>query len=215
MQSIKDNMFVDDERKIIFIHIAKTGGSSIHVALKDAMKWPMGDPRRDDPLPPKHHISVIDLIRENPRYAGYYKFAVVREPLDRLRSAYTDFLTDSGRSNYHMSLREYDNFEHFCQNFTSTQWPQDPHFRPQHEMVCDSNGNIIVDLCRYENLTDDLIRIGDKLGFSSNPFNVHKLGHHRNYKDRRESIDLKLTNETEARIKDFFAKDYEIFGYTP
>ena len=79
------------------------------------MKWPMGDPRRDDPLPPKHHISVIDLIRENPRYAGYYKFAVVREPLDRLRSAYTDFLTDSGRSNYHMSLREYDNFEHFCQ----------------------------------------------------------------------------------------------------
>ena len=35
-------MFVDDERKIIFIHVAKTGGSSIHVALKNANEMAYG-----------------------------------------------------------------------------------------------------------------------------------------------------------------------------
>ncbi len=205
-------MFIDERRKIIFIHVAKTGGSSIHIALKDASGWPILDPRRMDPLPPIHHMSAIDLIMQNPQYAGYYKFAVVREPLDRLRSAYTDFLLGADRKGYHLSVKEYNNFEHFCINYPNSEWVNDPHFRPQHEMVCDPYGNIMVDLCKYETLAEDLLKIGGRLGFVENPF--LNLQHYRNNKSARSNIDLSLTKETETRIRDFFATDYDKFGYT-
>lgn len=205
-------MFVDDKRKIIFIHIAKTGGSSIHIALKDASGWLLDDPRRGDPLPPIHHISAIDLIRQNPKYAGYYKFAVVRDPIERLKSAYADFLTGSDRGNYHMSVKGYRNFEEFCVNFPKSEWPLDPHFRPQNEMICDPYGKIMVDVCRYENYVEDLIKVGNTLGFLKNPF--ESLGHHRNNKQVKKQINLSLTAETETRIRDFFAKDYDILGYS-
>ena len=151
MKKMVNDMFIDEGRKIIFIHIAKTAGSSIHVALKDASGWQMGDKRREDPLPFIHHMCAQDLIKQRPEYSNYYKFAITRDPLDRLRSGYMDFLTGKDRENYHMSIKKYDNFEDFCRNFPESEWPLDPHFRPQHEMVCDNRGEIMVDIGKYEN----------------------------------------------------------------
>jgi len=204
-------MFIDEERRIIFIHVAKTAGSSIHVALKDASGWKMGDKRRDDPPPFIHHMPAKDIVQQRPEYSEYYKFAITREPIVRLRSGYIDFLTAADRRDYHMSAKEYGNFEDFCKAFPESAWPADPHFRPQHEMVCDSAGKIMVDIGKYENLRDDLSRIGGKLGFDVNPFGF--IEHHRNNQTKRTKFDTTLTAETEKSIKDFFTKDYEIFGY--
>ena len=196
-------MFIDEDKKIIFIHIAKAAGSSIHVALKDASGWLMGDKRREDPAPFIHHMSAQDLIKQKPEYSSYYKFAITREPLERLRSGYIDFMTGTDRRSYHMSIKEYDSFENFCKAFPDSKWSTDPHFRPQHEMVCDNKGEIMVDIGKYENLRDDLFRIGNKLGFDVNPFMT--MSHYRNYKKRHEIFDTTLTEETEKNIKDFFS----------
>ena len=205
-------MYVNEDLKIAFIHIAKTAGSAIHIALKDASNWQMGDIRRADPPPPIHHMTVNEFISIKEEYKSYYKFAAVREPLDRLRSGYVDFLRSGDRIDYKISsppVSEYENFENFCVNFPNSEWAHDPHFRPQHEMICDSKDNILVDVCRYESLNNDLLRVGEMLGFSTNPFT--NLGMHR--QGQKAWLDLSLSAETETTIRNFFKKDYEILGY--
>jgi hypothetical protein len=205
-------MYVNEDLKIAFIHIAKAAGSAIHIALKDASGWQPGDIRRADPPPPVHHMTVNEFISIKEEYKSYYKFAVVREPIDRLKSGYVDFLRSEYRLKYNLSMppvSEYENFDNFCVNFPNSEWANDPHFRPQHEMICDSKDNILVDVCRYENLNYDLFRVGEMLGFSKNPF--IDLEHWR--VGQKAWLDLSLSAETETTIRNFFKKDYEILGY--
>ena len=205
-------MYVNEDLKIAFIHNAKAAGSAIHIALKDASGWQKGDIRRSDPPPHMHHMTVNEFISIEEEYKSYYKFAVVREPLERLRSGYVDFLRSESRLKYNLSMPpvfEYKNFENFCVNFPNSEWASDPHFRPQHQMICDNKDNILVDVCRYENLNYDLLRVGEMLGFSTNPF--INLGMHR--QGQKAWLDLSLSAETETTIRNFFKKDYEILGY--
>ena len=68
---------VFDEKKCIFFHIPKTAGISLVKALFGDLDWGHRDVN--------YYINVFDKKRFN----DYFKFTFVRNPYDRLFSAYS------------------------------------------------------------------------------------------------------------------------------
>jgi len=75
-------MIVSNSHRFVFAHVPKTGGISMRAAL-----GPFADGqsavRRDTT-----HETLPSLIAREPRLAGHFKFAFVRNPWDRLVSFY-------------------------------------------------------------------------------------------------------------------------------
>ena len=152
------------EQNVVFVHIQKTGGSSICTALG---------------LPGDHphkHMAAAELreIYGEAVWDSAFKFAFVRNPWDRLVSWWT--MIDWQRDRYAQAtdfgklvLDTATTFEDFIvrfdemadDEFFKSRWL----FRPQFDMVADAGGQVIVDLVgRFETLAEDWQRIGTALG---------------------------------------------------
>ena len=68
-------MYIDHDRKLVFIHIARTGGSSIKTALN----------LHDKQYNEHHHLDSTYIPND---CKDYFKFAFVRNPFDRFVSLY-------------------------------------------------------------------------------------------------------------------------------
>ena len=79
-------MFVSEQNKFIFFHIPKTAGTSIHVSLKARFNQ-----YQLDPLPPAHHIQPKEYLYFNENKKDFFKFCFVRNPYERVVSAFLDF----------------------------------------------------------------------------------------------------------------------------
>ena len=84
-------MFIDDKKKVIFVHNPKAAGSAIHILLKDLYGLKGED--RADPEPHIHHKSYQQILDIDPVYEGYYSFAAIRNPWSRLLSGYISYLS--------------------------------------------------------------------------------------------------------------------------
>ncbi|WP_353497684.1 sulfotransferase family 2 domain-containing protein [Vibrio sp. CB1-14] len=142
--------------RCIFIHIPKSAGQSISLALFND----------------KHpgHYSIKKFEWESPKKKeAYFKFTVVRNPWDRLYSAYnyltkfTPYKSDQEFSEKYLS--EYKSFEDFILNGLKkkeiSSWV---HFRPQSDFLLDSKGNFDIDyVARFENIEDGFLDIAKRL----------------------------------------------------
>ena len=68
-------MYIDHDKKLVFIHIARTGGSSIKTALN------LHEKKYNE----HYHLDSSYIPRE---CKDYFKFAFVRNPFDRFISLY-------------------------------------------------------------------------------------------------------------------------------
>lgn len=86
-------MLISDSKKMIFIHIQKTGGSSLRYTLKDMI------PDLEENRGVKYHAPLSDILKSYPRLrcGEYYTIAFIRNPWDRLVSWYSDI---SSNENY-------------------------------------------------------------------------------------------------------------------
>lgn len=181
--------YVDD---FIFIHINKTGGSSIERALG---------------IPFEHRtaLEVIDDLGEE-LWNDKLTFAVVRNPWDKVVSHYhhrvkknrTSLRTDT------VDFKEWVVLTYGCQDPFYYDNPK--MFLPQTEWISDESGKILVDqICRFERLGDDFIRICRMLDREASLPHLKstKRGNYRDYYD----------DETAGIIAQWFAKDLEIFDY--
>ena len=82
-------MFVSKKDNFLFIHTPKTAGSSIHIFFKDY--YCLTGNERKDPIPPIHHMKAKLFLKYNKDLNSLYKFGFVRNPFDRLVSAFSDF----------------------------------------------------------------------------------------------------------------------------
>lgn len=105
-------MLVSDTEKFIFFHVPKSGGTSVHGFFKEKYGW------QDDPPPVLHHMKAKDYMKFHPEKTSYFKFAFVRNPFDRLLSAYSDFVQNRlvGRiqSNYTRFLLNNNQWDDEC-----------------------------------------------------------------------------------------------------
>ena len=207
-------MFIDDKKKIIFVHNPKAAGSAIHILLKDL--YGLKGEERADPEPRIHHKSYQQILDIDPVYKEYCSFAAIRNPWSRLLSGYLDFTQNrkhvfSGKIQYdNPLLSEYKDYKDFVMNFDQGPWIEDVHFLPQH--VYTHAGNRSVDmLLRTENLTSDIHILMNKLGFRYYqqyfaPRPIHRTTKHGHYTEHYD-------DESAAKVASLYAKDIELFGY--
>ena len=195
-------LYRNGRKLVLFVHIPKTGGSTVEEVLKaagaaQALKYHkrLGYSKST----PQH--MTWDITRHwVPRDFYDFAFTVVRNPVARMASEYRWRGTVSATAlpdfdawaNKHMSLH--------AQN----PYLLDNHIRPQADFTGPR-----VRIFRLEDGLEDPIRIGLKrLGLEGGDVPIH---HAR--KSRIE--DLQVTPQTLDRIRAFYRVDYETFGYSP
>lgn len=214
-------MLISHRYKFLFVHIAKTGGTSVRAALSP-LRW--RDPsyylqficsrfshltghRIATKLP--RHAKIIAAKEMLPReyFDQLYKFAFVRNPWDLQVSSY-----------HHIRRERPQLIEHIKDFKGFIKWKLDPD-RPyqyhidtsiehQTDYLIDLGGAVIVDFVgRYENLKSDFDDVCKKVGIK--PI---ELPHKREAKDR-EAYKQYYDDITAQLIADYFKRDIELFKY--
>lgn len=190
-----------DNYQCIFVHIPKTGGISLKKSLFGY----------SSPLP---HLSVRDykVIFGQTTYKNYFKFSFVRNPWDKILSAYIYLkmgrCTTRDKEWADMNLGSYKDFESFVKSWVN---PKNihtyVHFVPQYRFICDRNLVPEVDFVgHFENFEKDFKDIQEILGLHSQLQHLNKSNRARNYQDY-------YTQETREIIAHVYRRDIEIFGY--
>lgn len=187
-----------DEHQCIFVHITKTAGTSIATSLFGYLPY---------------HYTAIDyrVIFGRNTFNQYFKFAFVRNPWDRLYSAYR-YLKSGGWNNddklwAEKNINMYDSFNSFVKHWLS---PENiklhRHFWPQSRFICDSHNRLLVDyLAYFETINDDYDVIRKKLGTGQN------IGHHNaNPGDSYRDV---YNEETRNIVAKVYSTDIKLFGY--
>ena len=188
-----------NKKKIIFVHIPKTAGISL-------VKSIFGDVT----LESHRSVSFYKQVFGN-RYSDFFTFTIVRNPWDRLYSAYK-FLEKGGvnihdKNAFETHLSIYKDFEDFVLKGLNEKiiW-EIMHFIPQYEFVCDNNREIIVDYVgQFENLNKSVDKINNILK------SEFELDHH-NKNDKKDYKDTYTTKMIE-KVHQVYQKDIDIFQY--
>ncbi len=179
----------------IFIHINKTGGSSIEKALNI----------------PFAHRTALEKIEKIGRqqWENKYTFTIVRNPWDKVVSHYHYCLQkDKTVIGVRISTIGFaDWVKLFYGNKDSLHGKAPTRmFMPQSNWITDHDGQILVNfICRFENLNDDFNYVCGKLGKTAILPHV-KPSNHGNYRDYYDE-------ETIEMVACWFSKDIENFGY--
>ena len=184
--------------KCIFIHVEKTGGTSIECTLDSNLMNESATPKANvsDQFEDKHW-TALEYLQKHPKlYKEYFTFAFVRNPWDRLVSRYEWQILIGNPYFTKLDFKKYIKSSSF----------QGLKFSYL-DKICDNQNKIIVDFVgRFEKLQQDFNYICDKIGMKNTqlPY-VNKIDrkHYTKYYDE----------ETKQIIAEKFAKDIEYFGY--
>jgi hypothetical protein len=204
-------MIISRLHKFVFVAIPKTGTHSVRQALRahmgpDDLEQVGLFVQKKFPIPElaqlQHgHLSLAQVrpyLRPE-EWAGFFKFAFVRNPFDRFVS-YCAFMT---RQSGEFERDPKAVMRHFVDN------PPWAHilFQPQHSFVTDANGEILSDdVGRVEEMQASYDRIATRIGIPAATLDKVNSSNRRNYRDYydRELID---------GVAKLYARDLEYFGY--
>lgn len=187
------------QSKTIFVHIPKTAGISVVRALYGEVKG--GGHRK---------ISFFQYMFGK-EFSKYFTFCFVRNPYDRLYSAY-QFLIKGGlnphdKNAYEKYLMTFSDFEDFVLHGLNQKLCQEVvHFVPQTQFICDKKGKIIVDFVgKFENLQIDINTIAAKM-------NKKVKLQHLNSSIKKDMKEI-YTVAMRQKVRELYQKDFELLGY--
>ena len=188
-----------DEHRCVFIHIPKAAGTSLTKTLFAA---------------PSRHLQYTEYERANPKkFKKYFKFTFVRNPYDRLFSAYT-FLKKGGLNELdrcwaEQNLASFPDFESFVRGWVTPENIQTwVHFKPQHFWICDASLKLKVDFVgRFEQMDADVAIVQQRLKLPVVP--LPKI----NVTDRSVKDPVAYTAEMRAIVENAYRQDIELFAY--
>ena len=190
-------MPVNDQLKCIFIHIPKTGGSSINTVLREHGGISLfGDiPKREKGKGPGHfhHFRWYEVKEhvDPDVWRHYFKFAVIRNPWDRVVSWFEYHKVTKSNKLKHLTFDEW-----------VRKRPGPPMWRHIHTTIA-SKVDFIV---RYENYARDINVVWDRLGIE-----VDHMPHIK--KTDRKPYQEYYTPATRRLIARHYAVDIDLFGY--
>jgi len=179
--------------KAIFIHIPKVAGTSMERALELSRMDNVGG----------HSTALAIRIQYPKEFNEYYKFSFVRNPYDRISSAYFYLKNikaggDHQNQLVHLSKDINDYIENYLSKETII------HLWPQYKFITGPFGNILIDsIFRFENLEEDWEKVCGKLKVNLN------LPHFRPTKKKL----FEYTPNSINIINKLYKKDFELFGY--
>ena len=214
-------MLLSHQKKFLFIHIAKTGGTSVRSALQ---KYRWRDPyyapiwlasklssmaNHELAIKLPRHAKAIAAKEMLPHefYDSLFKFAFVRNPWDLQVSSYHHIQRE--RPNL---MKPNESFAEFLQRKLDPerewQYHIDTSITPQSNYLVDLNGELIVDFIgHYETLQQDFDHCCKVIGIPR-----IELPHKRKAGDRLAYREY-YTQETQALVEKVFARDIELLGY--
>jgi hypothetical protein len=215
-------MLLSVKYNFLFVHIAKTGGTSVRAALqslrwRDPWYYPQFICSRLSHLSghrlgskfPRHSriVAAKEMLPEN-FFDGLFKFAMVRNPWDLQVSSYHHIR----RERPHL-IAHIDNFDDFVRwkldPARDYQYHVDTSIQSQLDYLIDLQGNILVDFIgHYENLAEDFEEITRRIGVEG-----VKLPHKRKATDRQKDYRSYYSDDLAARVGEHFRRDIEALGY--
>lgn len=214
-------MLLSHRYQFLFVHIAKTGGTSVRAALapllwQDPLFWLTVPCRRLSHLTghrtvtkfPRHaKIIAAKEMLPHEVFTRLYKFAFVRNPWDLQVSSYHHLKRERPHLVAHVK-----NFADFLRFKLDPARPYEYHLDTSIEMqsdyVKDLSGRVIADFIgRYERLDEDFARVCDRLGLGQ-----RRLPHKRQAKDR-DDYRRYYDDVTADLVAQRFRPDIEAFQY--
>ena len=186
---------LSNQKKYIWFVIPKCGSNSIKKFLHKNSKF-------------VSNKKFKEAVRAGIDWENYFKFIIVRNPWDRLLSAWQDKVKKQWNEEYRFPQfrikyleQFYDkDFSFFVKNCEIN---RDPHLRPISELVDISGIDFIGKL---ENLQEDLGIICDKIGIPRQELPHRNKTNHKHYTEY-------YNDETRKIVAQKYAKDIEMFGY--
>lgn len=216
-------MLISYSRKFLFVHIAKTGGTSVRAALR-RYRWggwytlPLWLASQLDQLTrPRHklglkfprHAKAIAAQEMLPQevFQGLFKFVVVRNPWDLQVSSYHHLLREKPEA-----LQGVNSFQDFLRLKFDPERPYsfllDISAELQHEYIVDLQGQVIVDfICRYESLEEDFQTACSRIGIPA-----PRLPHLRKAQDRQDYRSY-YTDDLAELVASHYRRDLEVLDY--
>lgn len=203
---------ISHDFKTVFVHIPKTAGQSVeHLFIKaHGLTWKTRAPlvlrpNRDRSKGPERlaHLYADEYVRlgyiEQVDFDTFFKFAIVRNPYDRIISEYR-------------YRPEAENFDAFLGKTYDTDYSDRArHVVPQVRYLFDADGALLVDqIIRFEELSDAFPKIAEQI-FGKPAILPKRNTSHPSIKMSRND----LTDAQRALMKEKYANDFALLGYDP
>ena len=193
---------------LIFVHIQKTGGTSINRALGSV----------DNPIEKHRTAAELKLMYGESVWKECFKFSFVRNPWDRLVSWWS--MIDGNRAQIDLATTPNRFFKYVLQNARSfeeficncheeiadsdgVKWV----FRNQIDYLTDADGNLLVDFVgRFENLSEDFAIVSERVYNRIKPLPHSNKSQHRAYQSY-------YSKHTRTIVEEAYRADIRHFGY--
>lgn len=190
---------------ILFIHIPKSGGTSINSWLATQGPESLYQKHRPDDFPcvPQHfHGDVLNTLFA-PGFFDY-SFCVTRNPYSRILSEYNYRITRPRLKN---KILPKPSFERWLKSalsaYSRDSYVHSNHVRPQHEFMIEGTEAF--------RLEDGLGPLRERL-IQLTGIRIEEEIRTKNQSVKRETA---ISEQAAARIRDFYAGDFDRFSYNP
>jgi len=210
---------ISKKYKCIFIHIPKTGGSSI-----ESLIWNKYSKTEEnlwngfiDEYHNKYqtgglqHLKAVQVLNEiSPfRFNNYFKFTIVRNPFDKAVSQF-EYLKKRKDLRDFIGIKSSSSFKNYLeliQEKNHVQW------EPQTNFIYDSKNELMVDfLGRFEDYDNDVNHIldviGKRRGFFGKPRSIPHLK-----KSSRRHYSSYYDEESVKLIEQIYGRDLDLLNY--
>jgi hypothetical protein len=198
--------------RCIFIHIPRTGGSSVETVLwpgerTEADLWmgfttPFGNRYQTGGLQHLTALHVREAVGAQ-TFDAYLKFAIVRNPWDKAVSQYA-FMRRRPDLRELLGMQQDDDFRTYLRLIQSAPHVQ---WQPQRSFVCDERGESMIDhTLRYEEFDKSVASMLQRLGVDAPVPHVHGA-------ERGQTADY-YDDETRAMVANHYRDDIAYFAYS-
>jgi hypothetical protein len=205
-------IFRKDGKNILFIHVPKTGGSTIetmfrnsgyHTLYRDPKTGPESVNKLRKCSPQHMHADMLEQTFNLEEFDAI--FMITRDPVARFRSEYG--MRNAAGLQQHTEADVERWADTVFRKYAANRYVLDNHLRPQRDFYIDG--------CRVYRLEDGLDRIVEDVNAR---FGLSLEGSVPKVMDRHSSSgvssrDIKVSADLERRIKAFYYEDFSRFGY--
>ena len=203
-------IFTKNNIYILYVHIPKTGGSSVE-RLFNKNQWQLfyidegkkpGQLNKITRCSPQHmHLEMLQTVFDLEKID--YMFMTVRHPVDRLISEYRM------RNGPQKGLTLADWFERALKAYLKNPFCFDNHLRPQSEFWHPS-----FQVCKLEDGLSQIIKEAElrlNINFENKEF--PNVTHRDNNAGDIDQKFIQITNSLKSRIELFYRRDFNLFDY--
>ncbi|MFW6130169.1 MAG: sulfotransferase family 2 domain-containing protein [Atribacterota bacterium] len=184
------------KKRIIFIHINRTGGSSIDSILSSFFNIDIF----------KRHQSVQEIIERMgiSDYRKFYTFTIVRNPWDRLVSKYLWSLQCTKTLNNKTTFKYYvNNISFFRKKERRKRFDA---FWDQLSWITHKDEIVVNDVFRFENFRSNAKKIFNKIGVKK-----YHIPHKK--KTNRKHYSLYYNDDIKKKVSELYRRDIDYFDY--